>query len=181
MTDNLTLGGKVALFRKKAGFTQQEIAGKLGVSRSLVGQIEKDLTKPNLDFLAGFIALVNIRYDDLLGAKELVDELNKATKSAENRTVQNEKLTPPGLGFDALFRNLQKALSTIYEVYFILLDPIYEKLPSKSDKKKVQETLTVEFKRLEIVKSHIYKDVLSDETIEYVIEAFLKSKETDRH
>ncbi|MCX8492378.1 MAG: helix-turn-helix transcriptional regulator [Cyclobacteriaceae bacterium] len=66
MTDIQTIGGKIAFYRIRAGFTQQEIADKLGVSRSLVGQIEKDLTKPNLEFLSGFVKLTEINYQSLL-------------------------------------------------------------------------------------------------------------------
>lgn len=174
MTDNLTIGKRIAFHRKNAGFTQQEIAAKLGVSRSLVGQIEKDLTKPNLDFLSGFIQLTNIKYDDVLG-------IGVGTMGGLKKATDYSSSSPTGLartgGLLNFFINIQDALSTLYEVYHILLDPIYEKMPANAERNKVKEHLSIKFKQLEIVKRHISKEILPDEVIEYIIESFLKSKE----
>ena len=62
-----TIGQRIAEKRKEAGLTQQQIALKIGnVSRSLVGQIEKDLSKPSLDFLVSFVSITNTSLDYII-------------------------------------------------------------------------------------------------------------------
>ena len=46
-----TIGQRIRESRKKAGLTQQALAGECGVSRAAVAQWEGDVTKPSLDHL----------------------------------------------------------------------------------------------------------------------------------
>lgn len=44
----MTLGKKLLDLRKKAGLSQEEVAGKLGVSRQTISKWETDQTIPEL-------------------------------------------------------------------------------------------------------------------------------------
>jgi transcriptional regulator with XRE-family HTH domain len=57
-----TIGFRMAELRKKIGYSQVEMAKELRISRSLVGQIERDLSKPNLELLSHFVRITNTSY-----------------------------------------------------------------------------------------------------------------------
>lgn len=45
----MTIGQRIKLARAKAAISQKELADKLGVSASMIGQYENDIRKPKLD------------------------------------------------------------------------------------------------------------------------------------
>lgn len=45
----MTIGQRIKLARAKAGISQKELAEKLEVSASMIGQYENDIRKPKLD------------------------------------------------------------------------------------------------------------------------------------
>lgn len=47
----MTIGKKIQAFRKEKGLTQKELAQKLGVSASMIGQYETDIRRPKLETL----------------------------------------------------------------------------------------------------------------------------------
>ncbi len=178
MTDILTIGQRIAFFRKKAGFTQQQIAEKLGVSRSLVGQIEKDLTNPNLEFLSSFVKLVKIDYSSILDVRQMVDHMDELTK--DNSSERHSQVDPskpiiiPGI--ESFFGGLQSALKKLYKIYFIAFEPVYKKIPSTVNPEELRKRLVDGFKSEEIVQEHIREGLLEDPMIEYLTDLFLESK-----
>lgn len=69
MSKLLTIGKRIAYTRNISNYSQQYIADKTGVSRSLIGQIETDGTKPNYEFLRKFIKVTNTTYSFLIEGK----------------------------------------------------------------------------------------------------------------
>lgn len=93
----MTLGEKLNLLRKKSGFTQEEIAVRLGVSPQAVSKWENDLSCPDIMLLPEIAKLYGKTVDELLGA----DDFNAVHEKANNpdtekpgqTTAVNEKLS----------------------------------------------------------------------------------------
>ena len=62
----MTFGSKLNLMRKKAGLTQEEIAGELGISPQAVSKWENDLSCPDIMLLPRIAQIYNISVDELL-------------------------------------------------------------------------------------------------------------------
>ena len=66
MTTDMTLGKKIKEARVKAGYTQEQLAGMLGVSRQAVTKWEADRGLPDVENLKSMGKLLNISVDYLL-------------------------------------------------------------------------------------------------------------------
>jgi transcriptional regulator with XRE-family HTH domain len=63
---NESLGERVARIRKDRGFTQVELAEKIGVIQSIVSAIERDVLKLSADMAVRFALALGITTDELL-------------------------------------------------------------------------------------------------------------------
>jgi len=61
-------GQRLADARKSAGFTQHQLAAKLGVSQQMVDYYERRARNPSADFVRRAAVLLNVSADVLLGA-----------------------------------------------------------------------------------------------------------------
>ena len=52
LVDYILIGKRIKDYRNKCGFTQAALAEKLDVSVGFISQIERGITKPNLEMLA---------------------------------------------------------------------------------------------------------------------------------
>lgn len=77
----MTFGSKLNLMRKKAGLTQEEIAGELGISPQAVSKWENDLSCPDIMLLPRIAQIYNISVDELLNQN--YSEISSATVSSE--------------------------------------------------------------------------------------------------
>lgn len=62
----MTLGERIALCRKKAGLSQEEIAGRLGLSRQAVSRWETGAALPDIDKIIELSRLFGVTTDFLL-------------------------------------------------------------------------------------------------------------------
>ena len=70
VNDKLTdFGKRLAQFRKEAGFTQQELADEIGVSRRVIGYYESESQHPPANLLVDLTFGLNVSADELLGLK----------------------------------------------------------------------------------------------------------------
>ncbi|KOP70402.1 helix-turn-helix domain-containing protein [Cytobacillus praedii] len=58
-------GRRIRAFRKLKGFTQESFAKELGVSVSILGEIERGNRMPAADFLGRVAFMLNITVEDL--------------------------------------------------------------------------------------------------------------------
>lgn len=58
-------GRRIRAFRKLKGFTQESFAKQLGISVSILGEIERGNRTPNLEILEKMSALLQISIDEL--------------------------------------------------------------------------------------------------------------------
>ncbi|MBB3073022.1 transcriptional regulator with XRE-family HTH domain [Paenibacillus baekrokdamisoli] len=63
------MAGRVRAFRKLKGFTQQELAAKLGVSVAVLGSLERGTRKPDPKLLEQISETLHISYDELTSDK----------------------------------------------------------------------------------------------------------------
>lgn len=73
------LGDKIKELRKKAGLTQQQLANTIGVSRSTIGMLEKNLQGVGNDTLLKLAEFFNVSVDYLLSDKILDTNVNVDT------------------------------------------------------------------------------------------------------
>lgn len=58
-------GRRIRAFRKLKGYTQENLAKELGISVSILGEIERGNRMPSDEFLIKVASLLNITVDDL--------------------------------------------------------------------------------------------------------------------
>lgn len=62
----MALGKQIQFYRTKQGFTQEQLANKLLVSRKTISSWENDRSSPDLETLSRLSSIFNITLDDLL-------------------------------------------------------------------------------------------------------------------
>ncbi len=85
-----TIGNRITKYRKVKGMTQEELAGKLGVSSQAVSKWETDSSCPDISLLPQLCSVLGITTDELLTGKS--DEVRllpeRERKSLDNLTLR---------------------------------------------------------------------------------------------
>lgn len=71
--DDKTIGNRLREIRRKRGFTQGELADKLGLNQPLVSQYERGEIRLQATLVAAFAKLLRVSSDEILGLKETKD------------------------------------------------------------------------------------------------------------
>ena len=66
----ITLGQRIAHYRKQAGLTQEELAEKCSVTPQAVSKWENDINAPDISLIPALANLFGISCDELLGARK---------------------------------------------------------------------------------------------------------------
>ena len=77
---------KLQELRKQKGFTQEELAERLFVSRTAVSKWESGRGYPNIDSLKAISKLFSVTIDELLSGDELLNIAEEENKNKENCT-----------------------------------------------------------------------------------------------
>ena len=84
---NLIMAERFSQLRKKAGFSQEELAAKLGISRQAVSKWERAESSPDTDNLIALSRLYGISLDELLlGDKQAKPSLDNEKSQAAEKT-----------------------------------------------------------------------------------------------
>lgn len=75
---NETIGNRLAKYRKSLGMTQEDLAGKMGVSAQAVSKWETDASCPDISALPQLCKILGITTDELLTGK--TDEVKLVPK-----------------------------------------------------------------------------------------------------
>jgi transcriptional regulator with XRE-family HTH domain len=67
---NETIGQRLQRFRKLRGYTQKELAAKIGIIQSLVSSYEGDKLKLSPEMIIRFAIALNVSTDEILGYKK---------------------------------------------------------------------------------------------------------------
>jgi transcriptional regulator with XRE-family HTH domain len=68
-TGKETFGQRLARIRKEKGYTQVELADKMGIIQVLISDYERDKLRPYHDMVARFAKAMDVTADELLGLK----------------------------------------------------------------------------------------------------------------
>ncbi|MFN8415577.1 MAG: XRE family transcriptional regulator [Cytophagaceae bacterium] len=79
----------IKFFRKQLGLTQEQLAGKVNIKRSLLGAYEEGRAEPSLETLLAFARMFNVSVDVLI-SETITDAGN--LKSVLNKDVEGKKL-----------------------------------------------------------------------------------------
>ena len=102
-----TLGQRIARIRKERGFTQVELAAKIGIIQTIVSAVEGDERKLSAEMAVRFAQALDVGMDDLLGTgKE-----KKGRKPARKILRRLEKIeTLPRTQQIAILKTIDNAL-----------------------------------------------------------------------
>lgn len=64
---------KIKEYRLKSNLTQQELADKIGISKSYISELENNLKYPSVKILIHLSVILNVTTDELLGLKAYRD------------------------------------------------------------------------------------------------------------
>ncbi len=94
---NIEIANRLVELRKKYGYSQEELAAKLGVSRQAVSKWERSESSPDTDNLIVLAKLYNVSLDSLLDTSEPIEETIERVEETQNVNVidkENEDNKP---------------------------------------------------------------------------------------
>jgi transcriptional regulator with XRE-family HTH domain len=91
-----TLGQRLSRMRKERGYTQAELAEKIGLIRYLISDYERDKRRPNYEMIIRLALALEVTTDELLGLKQSKSKGNKKSPSLKilRRMKRIEVLSP---------------------------------------------------------------------------------------
>ena len=107
-----TLGQRLARLRKERGFTQVELAKKMGIIQVLISDYEHEKIRPNPDIIVRFAQALDVSTDEILGLRkpEKVEaQLSNVSRRLLRRLKQFDSLAKRDQ--DALLRTIDAFLS----------------------------------------------------------------------
>lgn len=85
----MSFGKSLASARKKSGYSQEELAEKLGISRQSVSKWELDETIPDIFQVKKMAKIFNLKIDELIefdfDQKEMEDLINNSNEEKESK------------------------------------------------------------------------------------------------
>ena len=87
-------GARLSALRKAAGYTQQELAQELGVSRRMVAYYEGETEHPPAALLPSLATALGVTTDELLGVATLRKKAAKPDRRLQRRMQQIERMNP---------------------------------------------------------------------------------------
>ncbi len=87
-----TLGQRIARLRKEKGYTQTELANKIGITQKLVSDYELDRIRPYPEMAIRFALSFDISTDELLGVKKTKNDGGKPNLKIQQRIKKIEEL-----------------------------------------------------------------------------------------
>ena len=90
-----TIGERLARFRKERGFTQIELAGKIGILQTLVTDYENDRLRLTAEMAVRFALALDVSLDELLRPGVSRSRGKKPSRKVLRRLEQIESLPSP--------------------------------------------------------------------------------------
>jgi transcriptional regulator with XRE-family HTH domain len=109
-----TLGQRIARIRKERGFTQVELAAKIGIIQTIVSAIEGDERKLSAEMAVRFAQALGVSMDELLGPGRREKKERKPSRKILRRLERIETLpahqqTTVLKSIDMMLRGLKSA------------------------------------------------------------------------
>lgn len=87
-----SLGARITRIRKERGFTQLELATKIGIIQSIVSAVERDERKLSDEMAVRFAQAIGVSMDDMFGAGQATNKGKKPSRKILRRLEQIETL-----------------------------------------------------------------------------------------
>ena len=87
---NLEIANRLVEYRKRAGYSQEELADKLGISRQAVSKWERVEASPDTDNLIALANLYGVSLDELINGKKDPDPEPKKETVEPEQTVEDD-------------------------------------------------------------------------------------------
>ena len=89
-----TFGQRLATIRKTKGYTQTELAKKIGLTQGLISDYELDKLRPYHEMIIRFALALDVPSDELLGIKDYksIENESKPASKLTRRMIKIEKL-----------------------------------------------------------------------------------------
>ena len=84
-------------YRLSNKYTQEELANKIGVTKSFISKIEAEKTKPNLEMLSKIATALKVNIGDLIENKIYPEEESELKKQGVEWMVLGEELEEYGI------------------------------------------------------------------------------------
>lgn len=91
----MTLGDKIYTLRTKAGYSQEEFAAVIGVSRQSISKWETSVVMPDTEYVIKICKTLHVSADTLIMDDDLSNAENPQQASLDVTSVQEEKETIP--------------------------------------------------------------------------------------
>lgn len=89
---NMTIGQRIANFRKNLGLTQKQLAEKMGLMQSIISDYETGRLRLYDEMVARFAIDLNVSSDDLLGLSKVKNNSEKMDLKVTKRLRKIEQL-----------------------------------------------------------------------------------------
>jgi transcriptional regulator with XRE-family HTH domain len=87
-----TVGHRIARIRKERGYTQIELAERIGTIQALISDYERDKLRLNGEMAVRFALALEVTTDELLGLRPRAKRDRKPSRKIARRLEQIEKL-----------------------------------------------------------------------------------------
>ncbi|WP_394674998.1 helix-turn-helix transcriptional regulator [uncultured Chryseobacterium sp.] len=90
---NATIGRRIRKYREEKGFSQEELAGQLHISRSTYQRIENGETNSWINHIENICNSLDVNMEDILKPEEGYTQINKensANENSSNNMIQNQ-------------------------------------------------------------------------------------------
>ena len=87
-----TLGQRIARLRKGKGYTQIDLAGKIGILQGIISEYETDKLRPHYEMIIRLAMALEVSTDELLGMKVLTKNEKKPDTTLIRRLRKIETL-----------------------------------------------------------------------------------------
>lgn len=108
MTDEETIGQRLARLRKEKGLTQVELAERLRINQSMMLDYERDVIRLHGELIVQLTGILGVSADELLGLK---------ADAKKNGTVKNRRLQRQVQAVDKLSKRDQQAVLRTIEAF----------------------------------------------------------------
>lgn len=151
MNANILLGEKIAQIRLRKGFSQEELAKSIGISRPSLTQIENNNRNVSADELIQIAKAFNMSLDEIVSNESILIETKESNKQKEQKSdvrisipcIKKDKFMQillyilercagkPNVGETVLYKLLYFSDFNYYEIYEEMMSgATYRKLPN---------------------------------------------------
>ena len=109
----MSLGNHLFQARKKRGFSQEEVAEKLGVSRQTISKWETDETLPDIRQSKRLAVLYGVSLDELVTFDMDVKEIQDAIEGGASTVEQVQEVTGAGTVCGGCLEEIQKMMEEL--------------------------------------------------------------------